>query len=196
MRKGLLLVLSLFACVIGIYAQTTVVSNGSSKKLGKIDFKELESMYQTAIGEEIDFDIPAPVFYSVFDLDHDGLDEVLIADAKKEYSALFCFGSGKAEVVEISHEFKKMSILANSAVSAGGSCGTGCAYCNYHKVSGSRVSDHLEQLALFNMETEKVDYSYSKSDVDIDEAKGKAIVESFGKAIVVKHHWRKIPQKQ
>ena len=58
------------------------------------------------------------------------------------------------------------------------------------------MSDHLEQLAMFNMETEKVDYSYSKSDVDIDEAKGKAIVESFGKAIVVKHHWRKIPQKQ
>lgn len=196
MRKGLLLVLSLFACVIGIYAQTTVISNGSSKKLGNIDFKELESMYQTAIGEEIDFDIPAPVFYSVFDLDHDGLDEVWVMDSNKKYGAFFCFGNGKAEIVDISHDIKSMSVLANATIAAAGLCGTGCVYCNYHKVVKSRVTDHLETLILANIDNGEIETSYSKGDLDIETAKGKTMVESFGKQVVLKHHWRKIPQKQ
>ena len=195
MRKRFFVISLIFACIAGVSAQTTVIANGSSKKLGNIDFKELESMYQAAVGDEIDLDIPALAFYSVFDLDKDGLDEVWVMDSNKKYGALFCFGNGKAEIVDISHEIKSMSVLANATIAACGFCGTGCVYCNYHKVVKSRVADHLETLMLANIDNGEIETSYSKGDLDIETAKGKAMVESFGKQVVLKHHWRKIPQK-
>ncbi len=195
MRKRFFVISLIFACIAGVSAQTTVIANGSSKKLGNIDFKELESMYEAAVGDEIDLDIPALAFYSVFDLDHDGLDEVWVMDGKKEYGALFCFGSGKAEVIDVCHEIKSMSVMANAAVSAGGSCGTGCVYRNFRKIANSRVTDRLDMLTLVNIDTNKAEDSYTKNDVEISEESGKAMVKSFGGEAAIKHHWRKIPQK-